>query len=341
MKFGIANAIRNHPAKSYSITEVYKDYVDDARLAEELGFSFSWYGEHRMTPCQWTPSPLTVCAWVAAKTKTMRVGPQVLCLPFHNPLRVAEDVAVIDILSNGRFDFGVGVGSQYEEFNTFRLDPKERIGRTWEAIELIERCFKETDTFSFKGKYFDMPEITFTTKPVQRRMPIWWGGAGPKNLVKAAEHGYHLMAGGNLETSKAYDDALVAAGEKPAEHFIGPMTFTCIADTEEEAWEASLEGIHYFINFYMLRRNLEGKWPGPEAEFTREKIRQSNLNLDAPWSLAVGSRDQVVRYFEKVRDGARGRITHLVCSPRHAGMTTAAAHRTLRYFASDVMPLFK
>jgi len=87
MKFGIANAIRNHPAKSYSITEVYKDYVDDARLAEELGFSFSWYGEHRMTPCQWTPSPLTVCAWVAAKTKTMRVGPQVLCLPFHNPLR--------------------------------------------------------------------------------------------------------------------------------------------------------------------------------------------------------------------------------------------------------------
>jgi alkanesulfonate monooxygenase SsuD/methylene tetrahydromethanopterin reductase-like flavin-dependent oxidoreductase (luciferase family) len=119
------------------------------------------------------------------------------------------------------------------------------------------------------------------------------------------------------------------------------MTFTCIADTETEAWDACLEGVHYFINFYMLRRNLEGKWPPPEAEFTREKIRQSNLQIDAPWALAVGSRDQVVRYFEKVRDGARGRMTHMVCSPRHAGMTTEAAHRTLRYFASDIMPLFK
>ncbi|MFO1466656.1 MAG: LLM class flavin-dependent oxidoreductase [Steroidobacteraceae bacterium] len=341
MKFGIANAIRNHPGHAYPLQRVYEDYVGDAVLAEELGFDFSWYGEHRMTPCQWTPSPLAVCAWVAARTTRLRVGPQVLCLPFHHPLRVAEDVAVIDNLSGGRFDFGVGVGSQFEEFQTFRLDPKERIGRTWEAMELIERCFREAGTFSFKGRYFDLPEITFTTKPVQPQMPIWWGGAGPKNLQKAAERGYHLMAGGDLATSQAYDAALTAAGRNPAEHFIGPMTFTCIADTEEQAWEASLEGIHYFINFYMLRRNLEGQLPGPQAEFTREAIRRSNLKLEGGWAIAVGTRDQVARYFEKVRDGARGRITHLVCAPRHAGMSTEAAHRTLRCFASDIMPLFR
>jgi alkanesulfonate monooxygenase SsuD/methylene tetrahydromethanopterin reductase-like flavin-dependent oxidoreductase (luciferase family) len=323
VKFGIANAIRNHPARAYALADVYRDYIGDAVLAEQLGFSFSWYGEHRMTPCQWTPS---VCAWVAAKTSTLRVGPQVLCLPFHNPLRVAEDVAVIDVMSNGRFDFGIGVGSQFEEFRTFGINPDERVGRTWEAAELIERCFSETETFSFKGKYYDFPEVSFTTKPVQSRMPIWWGGEGPKNLQRAAQRGYHLMAGGNLN---------------PADHCIGPMTFTCIADTEEQAWEASLEGIHYFINFYMLRRNLKGEWPPASNEFTRAQIRASNLNVEAPWSLAVGSRDQVARYFEKVRDGARGRITHMVISPRHAGMTTAAAHRTLRNFASDVMPLFK
>jgi alkanesulfonate monooxygenase SsuD/methylene tetrahydromethanopterin reductase-like flavin-dependent oxidoreductase (luciferase family) len=340
VKFGIANAIRNHPAKAYPLADVYRDYIGDAVLAEQLGFSFSWYGEHRMTPCQWTPSPLTVCAWVAAKTTTMRVGPQVLCLPFHNPLRVAEDVAVIDIMSNGRFDFGIGVGSQFEEFRTFGINPDERVGRTWEMAELIERCFAEQETFSFKGKYYDFPEITVTTKPVQQRMPIWWGGEGPKNLQRAAQRGYHLMAGGNLKASNAYDEALRAAGRNPADHGIGPMTFTCIADTEAQAWEASLEGIHYFINFYMLRRNLKGEWPPASNEFTRAQIRASNLSVEAPWSLAVGSREQVVRYFEKVRDGARGRMTHMVISPRHAGMTSEAAHRTLRYFASDVMPLF-
>lgn len=340
MKFGIANAIRNHPAKAYALADVYRDYIGDAVLAEQLGFSFSWYGEHRMTPCQWTPSPLTVCAWVAAKTRTLRVGPQVLCLPFHSPLRVAEDVAVIDIMSNGRFDFGIGVGSQYEEFRTFGINSEERVGRTWEMAELIERCFDEAGTFSFKGKYYDFPEITFTTKPVQKQMPIWWGGEGPKNLQRAAQRGYHLMAGGNLKASNAYDEALRAAGRNPADHHIGPMTFTCIADTEEQAWEASLEGIHYFINFYMLRRNLKGERPPASNEITRAQIRSSNLSTEAPWALAVGSRDQVVRYFEKVRDGARGRMTHMVISPRHAGMTTEAAHRTLRYFASDVMPLF-
>ena len=341
MKFGLANAIRNHPARPYALNDVYRDYISDAVLAEELGFDFSWYGEHRMTPCQWTPSPLTVCAAVAAKTTRLRVGPQVLCLPFHNPLRVAEDVAVIDIMSGGRFDFGVGVGSQFEEFRTFRIDPNERVGRTWEAIDLIERCFKQDGTFSHKGKYFDLPEITFTTKPVQTSMPIWWGGAGPKNLARAAERGYHLMAGGTKEQSDAFDAALRAAGRNPADHMIGPMTFTCIADTEEQAWEASLEGIHYFINFYTLRRNLEGNLPGPDAEITREMIRRNNLTVGGHWALAVGTPDQVARHFEKVKAGACGRITHIACSPRHAGMSTEAAHRTLRYFSKYVMPIFR
>ena len=341
MKFGIANAIRNHPDRPYKLADVYRDYISDAILAEELGYDFSWYGEHRMTPCQWTPSPLSVCAWVAAKTSRLRVGPQVLCLPFHNPLRVAEDVAVIDLMSNGRFDFGVGVGSQFEEFRTFRLDPKERNGRSWEAIDLIRRCFTENGTFSHKGKYFDLPEITFTTKPVQEQMPIWWGGMGPQNLAKAAERGFHLMAGGSKEASDAFDGALRAVGRDPAQHYVGPMTFTCIADTEEQAWEASLEGIHYFINFYMLRRNLEGKLPAPEAEITRATLKANNLKITGHFALAVGTPDQVARHFEKMKAGDAGRITHLVCSPRHAGMSTEAAHRTLRYFAKYVMPIFR
>ena len=341
MKFGIANAIRNHPARPYRLEDVYRDYIGDAILAEELGFDFSWYGEHHMTRCQWTPSPLTVCAWVAARTQRLRVGPQVLCLPFHNPLRVAEDVAVIDLMSNGRFDLGVGVGSQYEEFRTFGIDPQQRNARSWEAIDFIRRCFTSEETFSHRGKYFDFPEVTMSTKPAQRNLPIWWGGMGPRNLAHAAERGFHLMAGGTKEGSAAYDRALRAAGHDPANFNIGPMTFTCIADTEEQAWEACLDGIHYFINFYMLRRNLEGALPGPEAEITRKTIRENNLKISAHMALAVGTPDQVARHFEKIKDGEAGRITHIVCSPRHAGMSTEAAHRTLRYFAEYVMPIFR
>ena len=91
----------------------------------------------------------------------------------------------------------------------------------------------------------------------------------------------------------------------------------------------------------MLRRNLEGKLPGPEAEITRETLKANNLKITGHFALAVGTPDQVARHFEKMKAGDAGRITHLVCSPRHAGMSTEAAHRTLRYVAKYVMPIFR
>jgi alkanesulfonate monooxygenase SsuD/methylene tetrahydromethanopterin reductase-like flavin-dependent oxidoreductase (luciferase family) len=89
---------------------------------------------------------------------------------------------VIDIMSNGRFDFGIGVGSQFEEFRTFGINPDERVGRTWEMAELIERCFG-AGTFSFGAARHDFPEIT-SRPPVQKQMPIWWGGRGRKPAAR-------------------------------------------------------------------------------------------------------------------------------------------------------------
>ena len=104
---------------------MYADFISDAVLAEELGFTSSWYGEHHFRECQWTGSPMLVATAVAARTEHLRIGTAVTLLPFHDPIRVAEDAAITDILSGGRFDLGVGPGSQYEEFVTFGRDPAE------------------------------------------------------------------------------------------------------------------------------------------------------------------------------------------------------------------------
>jgi alkanesulfonate monooxygenase SsuD/methylene tetrahydromethanopterin reductase-like flavin-dependent oxidoreductase (luciferase family) len=154
MKIGILNAIRNHPGHPYELQQVYADYIDDVLLAEEMGFDFAWFGEHRATPDDWTPSPMTVMAYVAAKTRRLRLAPSILCMPFHHPLRVAEDIAVLDILSCGRIDLGFGIGSQLEEFEMFGIDPKERVGRTWESIDLIQRCFTDDWGFEHEGKHY-------------------------------------------------------------------------------------------------------------------------------------------------------------------------------------------
>ena len=139
MQYALINGVRNHPDAAYALQDVYSDYISDAVLAEELGFSSTWYGEHHFRECQWTGSPMMVAAAVAARTERIRIGTSVVLLPFHDPIRVAEDAAIADILSNGRFDLGVGPGSQYEEFVTFGKDPAEMNQRSWEMVDWIQR----------------------------------------------------------------------------------------------------------------------------------------------------------------------------------------------------------
>ena len=194
MQYALINGVRNHPDSAYALQDVYSDYISDAVLAEELGFTHTWYGEHHFRDCQWTGSPMMVATAVAARTERIRVGTSVVLLPFHDPIRVAEDAAIADILSNGRFDLGVGPGSQYEEVITFGKDPAEMNQRSWEMVDWIQRAFTEPGMFSHKGRFYDIPDMTFTTKPVQDPLPMWWGGMGPKNLARAAERGMNLIA---------------------------------------------------------------------------------------------------------------------------------------------------
>jgi alkanesulfonate monooxygenase SsuD/methylene tetrahydromethanopterin reductase-like flavin-dependent oxidoreductase (luciferase family) len=334
MKVGIIQGVRNHPDKPYPLQQVYADYISDAILAEELGFDFSWYGEHHGRPCQWTPSPLVVAAAVAAKTSRLRIGTSILCLPFHNPLRIAEDVAVLDIISGGRFDLGIGVGSQFEEFENFGINSAEKNGRMWESIEFIERCFYETGMFSHKGKYYEFPNITFSTKPVQARVPVWAGVMGPKNVEHAAKNGYHLLAGG----SQQYDEALRNAGRNPADYFVAPMLHLAIAKTTDEAWDAALDGLHYFMNFYALRKRLDGTVPPRSAEITKEMIREGRTFVPGEKGACVGSPKDVLKRFLEIRDGAEGRVTHLPMQVRHPGMKTEDVHRTMKLFAKEILP---
>ncbi len=332
MEFALLNAVRNLPEAAYSLADVYADYISDAVLAEELAFTHSWYGEHHFRPCQWTGSPMMVATAVAARTSRIRVGSAVALLPFHDPRRVAEDAAIADILSNGRFDLGVGPGSQYEEFVSFGIDPKEMIGRSWESIDWVQRAFTETGQFSHTGRYYDIPEMTFTTKPVQSPLPVWWGGMGPQNLKRAAERGFNLIGPFNA----GYDATLEAAGRNPADHKMAVMVPVCVADTTDKAWEIAGKGLEYFVNFYQMRRNLQGEMAPPEARVTIEMLRTGNAGF---WFAAVGTPDEVIAQLKPVVAGQRlGRCTQLALQMRQAGMSTKDTHDGMRLFANEVMP---
>src|ERR1700680_336853 len=109
MKIVFTSGIRALPGKPQSLADLYRDHLEEAVLAEELGFDCVWVSEHHFSPDAWKPSPFTFVAAGAARTERVRIGTYVLLLPLHNPVRVAEDVAVLDNISRGRVDLGVGV----------------------------------------------------------------------------------------------------------------------------------------------------------------------------------------------------------------------------------------
>ena len=170
MDVGLAMTARNHPDSPRPLTEIYQEVLDEAVLGEQLGFHSWWLAEHHFAEDQHNPSQFPLLAAAATRTSTIRIGTYVLLLPLHNPIRVAEDAASVDILSNGRLDLAIGAGPMPNECAVFGIDPKESFGRTYEALEVIEKCFTDEE-FTHQGRYFTFRSVKMTTKPVQQPGP--------------------------------------------------------------------------------------------------------------------------------------------------------------------------
>ncbi len=130
MDIGLAAAIQRLPGKEEPLVGLYQDFLADCELAQELGFSHVWASEHHGSEDDWKNSPLTLLAAAAAHTERIRLGTYVLLVSLHNPLRVAEEAATVDILSNGRLDLAIGADPMAVDCETFGFDRKEAFART-------------------------------------------------------------------------------------------------------------------------------------------------------------------------------------------------------------------
>ena len=186
--------------------------------------------------------------------------------------------------------------------------------RSWEMVDWIQRAFTEPAMFSHHGRFYDIPDMTFTTKPVQQPLPMWWGGMGPKNLARAAERGMNLIAPFNA----GYDAALRGMRSQSGRLPVSVMVPVCVADTADKAWEIAGPGIEYFVNFYQMRKNLQGEPAPAEARVTQEMLRSGNAGF---WFAAVGTPEDVVGKLRPFVDGHLGRITQLALQMRQPGMS--------------------
>src|SRR6266581_6859633 len=196
MRFGLFGGARTEIGGQASDSRIYTDYVDYICEAEALGFHSVFLVEHHFTGFGQISATLNFLTYLAAKTTTLRLGTAVLVLPWHNPALLAEQAATLDLLSNGRFDFGIGKGYRWSEFHGFCIDMAEAEERYQETVAFLRRAWTSGGRFSHHGKYWDYDDVVIEPAPVQKpHPPLWVGAQSPNSIRYAAENGFNLLLG--------------------------------------------------------------------------------------------------------------------------------------------------
>lgn len=342
MQIIVSMAVRNLPDRPKPLQELYWDHIEEAILAERLGFDGVWGSEHHFSPDCWNPSPLMLMAAIATRTERIRLGTYVLLLPFYNAVRVAEDVAVLDNISRGRVDFAAGGGSAAEEFHTFGVPREQRSARTFEALTVVERCFSGEE-FSHKGKYYEFPNVRMTTTPVQAPgPPIWVSSMGQQSATRSARRGYNLAAGGGSGHAR-YEEALREFGRDPKDYKVCSIPIRVhVAESREKAWDEAEAGLHQVINFYRTRVNASA---GSSAAGTLAELPPVGEFRRVPGighggaPFGLGTPDDVLQALAAFRDQLGGKhLTHFGLNFHHPGLDTKIVRRSMQMFAKDVMP---
>jgi alkanesulfonate monooxygenase SsuD/methylene tetrahydromethanopterin reductase-like flavin-dependent oxidoreductase (luciferase family) len=190
--FGSATARRGGPDADSGLG--YKQFVDYNIEAEALGYHSTFLVEHHFTGAGQVSASLSLLTWLAAKTRTLRLGTAVLVLPWHNPVLLAEQAATIDLLSGGRLDFGVGKGYRHNEFAGFCIPIEEADARFKECLDVVVKSWTAKERFSHHGKYWNFADIVVEPPTAQKPHPPMWMAAGsPPSIRQVAERGYNLL----------------------------------------------------------------------------------------------------------------------------------------------------
>jgi alkanesulfonate monooxygenase SsuD/methylene tetrahydromethanopterin reductase-like flavin-dependent oxidoreductase (luciferase family) len=333
IRFGLWYDFRNPPQWRQPSDRLYREILDQITWGENNGFDDVWLSEHHFIEDGYLPSILPLAAAIAARTKRIRIASGVLLTPFHNPVRLAEDVAVVDVISGGRFELGAGVGFKLEEFEGFGVPFKERGARTNQSLEIIRRALAG-DTVTFKSEFFDFKNIKVTPEPIQKpHPPIWLGGFTPAALRRAARYGDGFsVPGANRDVYDRYVAELTKEN-RPTDNIRFASGFWClvVSSDPDKTFAEAADHIIYQANNYSAWLSAAGLSPLSDHLRDREQLRQSGL-------LKVVDPDTAIT---SIRDFVSNvPMTHFYSWTLPPGLPPRWAQDHLELLASKVIPAF-
>ncbi len=219
------------------MTDVYAATIEQAALADQIGLDQVWFTEHHFCDDGYLPAFQPLAGAIAARTSRLRISTDIALLPLYHPIRLAEELAVLDQISNGRMEFGIGMGYVPAEFKAFGVPLKNRVSMTEEGIDILRLAWAD-GPFSYSGKRYQLDNIDVHPKPVQPGgPPLWIAAMSTAGAERAARFGTHLLPQGRRsEVLDPWRAAVSATGADPDARRVGLIRSIYVTDDVERDW---------------------------------------------------------------------------------------------------------
>jgi alkanesulfonate monooxygenase SsuD/methylene tetrahydromethanopterin reductase-like flavin-dependent oxidoreductase (luciferase family) len=327
LRMGVAYDFRNPPDSGIDNPSLYAAILDQVAWLDGLGLDLAWFTEHHFVDDGYLPSWIPVAGAMAARTKRIRFNTDICLLPFNHPIRLAEDLAVLDNLSNGRIELGCGMGYAPHEFRGFGMPVARRVSLMNEGIEVLQRCFTG-ERFSYHGQRYQFDDVRITPEYVQPGgPPLWVAAMSRAGALRAAEYRTHFLPqGARDEVLDPWRAAVTAAGDSPARYRIGIIRGCLVTDDRERDWPLVREAERYRMKLY-------------SRFFAESKQGFGNAEQQIPQSWIVGDVNHCVE--ELVRFVRTYGITDIVTWGVPPGLKPHDMTASLAAFATQVAPRVK
>jgi alkanesulfonate monooxygenase SsuD/methylene tetrahydromethanopterin reductase-like flavin-dependent oxidoreductase (luciferase family) len=356
MKFGLFSIAPWH--ESMTPEQVLHDSLEQIELGDRLGLDEVWLGEHRFSRHGLLSGFFSYCGQVAARTQNVRIGTAVIVLPLHNPVLVAEEIAMLDVLSGGRIEVGVGSGYQRQEFEGLGVDINESRERFREAVEVMIKAWTE-ETLTYHGKFTDVDNIWVLPKPIQKPHPPLYVAisTSPETVEWAASRQVQPILGGPTDSMgqatnvlKMWRDKMDEFGH-PHAHLTPPMAKGIyVTPTMEEALNDPV-GLDDFSSRILRSAGTSGATigmptdkngnlpPGYEHWANRQQNREQR---DDPGHAGLpplrGTPDVIIERLQQVKEEGVERIFGAFGFP---GLPQWKVLRSIELFCTEVLPHFR
>jgi alkanesulfonate monooxygenase SsuD/methylene tetrahydromethanopterin reductase-like flavin-dependent oxidoreductase (luciferase family) len=342
MKFGVL-LFFSWPERRVPIATVYQRALQRAEIMDQTGYDAVWLAEHHFTPFSVCPAVHMMATSVACRTRRLRIGTGISLVPFYHPLRLAEEVAMLDVLSGGRVNWGAGRGYQVTEYTTFQVPPRESYAIFREYVQVVIQAWTH-ERLTYQGRYFQCANVEVLPKPLQQpHPPVWLAAASAEGITWAGSQGYSVLldpVGSHQQIRlkyALYREQLAAHGFSISGRDIPIARLLCVEDTMEQAQAVARRGLEWYVRVHKAP-GAQYVDPGSELNRRRTDIYTTPFTLsvaeEVAWFLKEATicgtpeacLDQIARLREELP------MEYLLCAP--------LSQRSFLLFTEKVLPHF-